>query len=75
VDVLIGGVLVEARRAGFGANVVEGFDDLGALFGGEDADLLEGASETFRELQAKAAAFVTAPARDDPDASSGGSAP
>ena len=48
VDVLIGGALVEARRAGFGADLVEGFDDLGALFGGENADLLEGAREGLR---------------------------
>ncbi len=48
MDVLIGGAFVEGGGEGFGADGVEGLDDLGALLGGENADLFEGAGEGLR---------------------------
>ncbi len=45
VDVFVGGAVEEAGQFGIGEDGIEGSDDLGALGGGEDADLFESARE------------------------------
>jgi hypothetical protein len=47
VDVFVGGAVEVVGRGAFGGDGVEGGDDGLTLFGGEDADGFEGASEGF----------------------------